>query len=209
VTAAALTLAAFVQLAGQCAPNVASETLAAVARTESAFRPLAIGINGPGGGSVQPSTVAEAVERASTLIAAGRSVDLGLMQINNRNLAWLGLTIADAFDPCRSIAAGAKVLTAFSGYNTGHPQRGFSNGYVARVVASHQRNSGDPAAAVAPAAAPVAAAPTTSPAPADHWDVWALPAPAPEPAPVPVSADTIEAQSADEPRLVVELKTGD
>lgn len=60
--------------------------------------------------------------------------------------------MADAFDPCRSLAAGATVLqrnylavralaaddqsalrTALSLYNTGDRQRGFRTGYVARV----------------------------------------------------------------------------
>ena len=75
----------------------------------------------------------------------GHSVDLGLMQINSANLARLGLSIADAFDACRSIKAGAQMLEAdyraamrdaLSRYNTGDPVRGIVNGYVARVEAS-------------------------------------------------------------------------
>jgi type IV secretion system protein VirB1 len=135
----AMPLALFLEIAAACAPGVAPETLAAIARTESGFNPLAIGVNGPGGGPVRATSAAEAVQQAQRLIAAGRSIDLGLMQINSANLRWLNLSVADAFDPCRSVAAGAEVLTAYSRYNTGTPTRGFANGYVQRVVAAQAR----------------------------------------------------------------------
>jgi len=148
MSVATFTLTAFLTLAAVCAPGVAPETLAAIARTESGLRTFAIGINGPGSSAIVPATRGEAIERAEALLRAGRSIDLGLMQINSRNLGWLGLSVEDAFDPCRNIAAGARVLTAFSGYNTGHPNRGFANGYVARVLAAGARNAAQPAAAL-------------------------------------------------------------
>ena len=144
-----LTLAAIHALAAACAPSVAPETLTAIAHVESGLRTLAIHANGPGGGTILPTTRQEAIERAQALLREGRSIDIGLMQINSRNLGWLGLSVEDAFDPCRNIAAGARVLTSFSGYNTGHPQRGFANGYVARVLAASASNA---AQAPAPAA---------------------------------------------------------
>lgn len=198
-----LEFAAFVGLATSCAPGVAAETLAAVARAESGFDTLAINVNGPAGGRVRAAGTAEAVARARALIATGRSVDLGLMQVNSRNLGWLGLSVEEAFDPCRSIAAGARVLTAFSGYNTGSPSRGFANGYVARVLAADAANDGAPAR---PAPAPAAG--VAAPPPPESWDVWAVPAPQPQ-APSPPSADEREAASAggsaEPPSLVVEL----
>lgn len=161
-----LELAALLGLAATCAPGVAPETIAAVARAESGFDTLAINVNGPGGGRVRAISTAEAVARVRTLIAAGRSVDLGLMQVNSRNLDWLDLSVEDAFDPCRSVAAGARVLTAFSGYNTGSPSRGFANGYVARVRAAGAANGAVPAAPPSPAPQPAAAC-------VPAWDVWA------------------------------------
>jgi type IV secretion system protein VirB1 len=154
-------------LAATCAPGIAPETLAAVARAESGFDTLAIGVNGSGGGRVRSATVDEAATRARTLIGAGRSVDLGLLQINSRNLAWLNMTVEDAFDPCRSAAAGARMLTAFSRYNTGSPNRGFSNGYVARVLSAGAANSAEPARPLPPRSTSIA------PACAPSWDVWA------------------------------------
>jgi type IV secretion system protein VirB1 len=197
-----LELAAVLGFAATCAPGVAPETLAAVARAESSFDTLAINVNGPGGGRVRPASVTEAVARARTLIAAGRSVDLGLMQVNSRNLGWLGLSVEDAFDPCRSVAAGARVLTAFSGYNTGSPSRGFANGYVARVLAADAANHAAPLRPPSPPSGNIPAPPP------DSWDVWAVPAP-PQPAPSPPSPDEPEAASAGGPpepsRLVVEI----
>ncbi|RAK66412.1 lytic transglycosylase domain-containing protein [Phenylobacterium kunshanense] len=141
-------------LAVQCAPGVAPATLLAVARAESDLDPLAIGVNGARARRPQPSTAAEAAAAARSLAAAGRDIDLGLAQINVRNLARLGLSIEAAFDPCRNLAAAAVVLregyargrarhgpgqaalrVALSVYNTGHAERGFANGYVARVIA--------------------------------------------------------------------------
>jgi hypothetical protein len=58
-----------------------------------------------------PKTQAAAIATATELIERqGRSVDLGLMQVNSANLRPLGLTVADAFDPCRNMAAGARIL---------------------------------------------------------------------------------------------------
>lgn len=143
-----------VELAVQCAPGVAPATLLAVARAESALDPLAIGVNGAHTRRPRPSTAVEAAMAARSLVAAGHDIDLGLAQINIRNLARLGLSIEAAFDPCRNLAAAAEVLregyargrarhgpgqaalrVALSVYNTGHAERGFANGYVARVVA--------------------------------------------------------------------------
>jgi len=143
----------FIALAQECAPWVAHETMAAIVKTESAFRPLAIGINGGETLTRQPVSKEEAVETANWLIANGYSIDMGLGQINSANLARIGLTVEDAFDPCKNLAAAATILrenyqaasrkkqdeqaalyAALSAYNTGSFTRGFSNGYVQKVV---------------------------------------------------------------------------
>lgn len=138
-------------LAAQCASNVAPATVAAIVMTESRGRPLAINVNG----GVQPRPQTDAMQAAAVArryVAAGYSVDLGLGQINSRNMRKLGLTWATVFDPCTNIAALGRILTgnyevalsgrepqaalrvAFSLYNTGSPSRGFRNGYVGKVV---------------------------------------------------------------------------
>lgn len=171
--------AGFTELATKCAPSVHPATLAAIVAQESGFDRLAIGVNGAPTTTVDADNTAEAVKRASALIAAGRSVDLGLGQINSANLDWLELSVSDAFDACKNLAAAARVLSgnytryrpesrtdqealdrALSAYNTGHPEKGVRNGYVAAV-----RRHAD---AVVPL---VSAANLPSPPPAS-WDVF-------------------------------------
>jgi len=158
----------FIALAQECAPLVAHETMAAIVRTESAFRPLAIGINGAAQLIRQPTNKEEAVVTANWLIAHGYSIDMGLAQINSANLKRTGLSVADAFDPCKNLSAAATILhenyqsaslkeqdaqlalhAALSAYNTGSFTRGFSNGYVQKVL-----NNAKPAPAF-PTAPPI------------------------------------------------------
>ncbi len=143
--------AAIISLASQCAPTVAPETVVAIVRTESQGYPFALNVNG----ARQPASQSNAVDAAAVArryVAAGYSVDLGLGQINSRNMRWLGLTWETVFDPCTNIAALGQILSqnyqavaggrhpqtalrlAISLYNTGSTSRGFRNGYVAKVV---------------------------------------------------------------------------
>lgn len=145
-----LDVPAIMFLAQRCAPSVHPKTMAAIVMAESSGDPLAINVNGTR--SPRPATSrATAIQTAHSYIAAGYSVDLGLGQVNSRNLKRLGLTVEQMFEPCANLAASARILSAnyraagqagggqralrvaFSMYNTGHPARGFGNGYVARV----------------------------------------------------------------------------
>lgn len=140
------------RLIRRCAPQVHPKTMLALIRHESAGQPYVIGVNTTPHQTLHPPNASEATRRADALIKAGRSVDLGLGQINAANLEALHLTTATAFDPCRNIAAAAKLLTkayvrerphaasaqaalsaALSRYNTGTPDAGIANGYVAAV----------------------------------------------------------------------------
>jgi type IV secretion system protein VirB1 len=138
-----------------CAPNVAPVTLEAIIKVESGGDPLAIHVNGS---PIQPPPARDAKEAsriAARFIARGYSVDLGLMQVNSRNLAALGVTVEQGFDPCTNIRSGAAILAAdygdaaralgegqpalraaLSAYNTGDFHRGFENGYIARYYGS-------------------------------------------------------------------------
>ncbi len=189
-------LAEALVLAAQCAPAVAPETLMAIVEVESRFNPLAIGVNGRPRVTVTARTPQEAATQASALIAAGRSVDLGLAQINSGNLAWLGLSVEAAFDPCLNLAAAQRVLqdgyarsgpasvgeqpallTALSYYNTGHPRRGFANGYVSRVTTAAARFT--PAIVATPRDASPAPVAAMAVLPAPAWDVFGQVEPAP------------------------------
>lgn len=195
-----LTLAAFAQLAATCGPTVHVTTLASVASTESKFNTLAIGDNNSGR-SYKPATAEQAVAIATALIRQGHSIDLGLMQVNSKNLRGLGMSVADTFDACKSIKAGARVLVegyrhpgdgvdtqpalmrALSHYNTGNAERGFRNGYVRRVQYAAQQVV--PAIRLGGSAGPVVvgpeggseavapAAPPPPPPTPPSWDVFA------------------------------------
>ena len=189
----------FRELAGRCAPSVHPTTLSAIVMQESGAKPFAIGING---GTVklqrQPRTRAEAIATATWLRNGGHNFDAGLGQINVKNMSWLGLEVADLFDPCKNLQAAAVVIgdcyeraarrygggqqalrAALSCYNTGNFQRGFANGYVGKVggrigapvpaVRFDEPNGSLPAAS-APEVAVAGAAPS---APREIADVFA------------------------------------
>ena len=146
-----VSLSAVITLATQCAPNVAPQTVAAIVMTESRGEVFALNVNGASQPRM-PTNAGDAAATARRFIAAGYSVDLGLGQINSRNMRKLRLTWDTVFDPCTNIAALGRILTenyqavladrepqtalriALSLYNTGSRSRGFSNGYVERVV---------------------------------------------------------------------------
>lgn len=182
-------LALFTQLATTCGPTVHVDTLAAVARAESRFDSAAINDN-TGRRRYLGLSDAQAMAIATRLVAAGHSVDLGLMQVNSANLRGLGLSVADAFNRCKNIGAGAKVLVegyhppvagadaqpalyrTLSHYNTGSPQRGFANGYVAKVLASAEQIVPAIRVTGTAAVAPIAGGGPAAPAP-PSWDVFA------------------------------------
>jgi type IV secretion system protein VirB1 len=133
----ALTVSAALALAVHCAPATDSNMLIGIAQQESGLDELALHINRMPSGWQQPHprTAADAARITGKFVSAGYTADLGLMQVNSRNLSMLGLAIEDAFDPCRSLAAAAKLLSLFAMYNTGSPSRGVANGYAPSVAA--------------------------------------------------------------------------
>ena len=143
----------FLELSQRCAPDVAPETLAAIAKTESGLNPYAIGVNKGQRLKRQPQNYSEAVSTAKALLASGANFDMGLAQINSKNLKWVNKSVEQLFDPCHNIQASAFVLkqnflqakkthgndqmalqAALSAYNTGSYSRGFGNGYVRKVI---------------------------------------------------------------------------
>ena len=160
-----------------------AQRLTAIAIHESAGGdPYVIGVNadpahGLPAAMVRSATAQQAATKARDLIARGRSIDLGLMGINSLNLARHGLTIDAAFDPCRSMRAGADHYAAdvravwdlaHRRYNTGGTERGAAYAASVEAVLARVRTAD---------AAPVAAVvPTPSdPHPcAPAWDGWAL-----------------------------------
>ncbi len=66
--------------------------------------------------SYYPQSREAAIELATSLLARGHVLDLGVAQVNDGNLSGLGHTVADAFDPCTDLQMGEKILV--SGWNT-------------------------------------------------------------------------------------------
>ena len=151
----------FAGLLTACAPHVDSATVSAIVQVESAMNPFAIGVVG-GALQRQPRNRDEAVATARSLQATGWNFSVGLAQINARNLARLGLSLDNAFDPCRNLAAMETVLNecfdraraaavatsndqlalrrALSCYYSGNFAIGFRHGYVRRVEVAALRS---------------------------------------------------------------------
>ncbi len=150
----------FIDLATQCAPNVAPQTMAAVVSVESSHNPYAIGV--VNGRLVrQPTTLQEAVATAKQLERSGKNFSVGIAQVNRYNLPKYGLTYEQAFNACQNVRVGALILgdcysraiardmqpqpalrAALSCYYSGNFTRGFrpdpghSLSYVQKVVAA-------------------------------------------------------------------------
>ncbi|MCU6244029.1 lytic transglycosylase domain-containing protein [Enterobacter asburiae] len=138
----------------QCIHEVAPHTIQKVIAVESGGNPLAINVNGLSRYKTpHPKTRDEAIATARHWISLGYSVDMGLMQVNSRNLAAYGTDVAAMFSPCANIRTGSQILYnayqsakqrdsrpavavqyALSMYNTGSMERGFHNGYVQKYV---------------------------------------------------------------------------
>ena len=231
MSASALTLAAILAFAadphcGAAPDNEFASRLAAIAIQESGGDPLLIGVNpdparGLPAAAVRSATAQKAAAQAAALLAQGRSIDLGLMQVNSRQLARHGLTFETAFDTCRNMAAGADHYAedvravwslAHRRYNTGSTERGAA--YAASVervlnrVRAQQSALSPSSASSAPASQPPPGPPLCAPS----WDAWALaqcsarqatpsaPSPADGPSAAPVITAILGESHAADPR---------
>lgn len=174
----------FAELIQRCAPTVHPETMAAVISAESRGHQFAIADAGPVKmpwaqrkllvRSYYMGSLDSAVAKATELIAGGHTVSLGLAQVNDRNLAKLGLSVRAVFDPCTNVAAGGYILTQFyqkaaqrfgpgahalqasiSAYNSGDWVRGARDGYVGLVYRQVGRPLAMQSVAVGPGIKPV------------------------------------------------------
>ncbi|WP_277594469.1 lytic transglycosylase domain-containing protein [Pseudomonas chlororaphis] len=234
----------------QCAPNVAPSTMQHIIMHESAGNPLALNINkkkvpvlGEDGkqvivtmpdGTKKPQTrtvtfklpmpiksTQDAVTVAELAIAAGHSVDLSYMQVNSKNLKKLGYSVAQMFDACTNLAAGAEILTtsyagaakvfgegqdalgaALSAYNTGNWEDGYLNGYVANYYPKAAQVDYTLAQQQAPAVMmqdPYTADTTVFSMPRSQPDAQRQPEPKPAEQPADAKADPAGEHDAEQP----------
>ena len=128
----------------RCAPQVSAVTMAAIVKQESGGNPLTLHDNTTGK-SYRPASYAAAALLARELIAQGHSVDIGLAQINSKNLPWLDLNVAQVIGPCANIRAAQTILLrgwkqssgdlrgALAAYNTGNAGSETGQKYAERV----------------------------------------------------------------------------
>lgn len=139
-------------LAKKCSPSVAPSTMVALIKTESRGNRLALGLNGARL-RFQPKDESQAIAWVRYLDEHGYNYDVGLGQINVKNIRKYKLRPDRLFDSCLNIEVAGKILTenyiaslkktsdkqlalryALSMYNTGNSYSGFNNGYLERVL---------------------------------------------------------------------------
>jgi type IV secretion system protein VirB1 len=133
-----------IDLIQHCAPDVHPVTISAIVQQESGGNPLALNDN-TSKRIYSPKTIAEAAAIARKLILDGHSVDIGLAQINSKNLPRLNLTVEQVLDPCTNLQASQAILKegwrrsggdlamTFSAYNTGKIDSAIGQNYAAKV----------------------------------------------------------------------------
>ncbi|MBI6949140.1 lytic transglycosylase domain-containing protein [Pseudomonas aeruginosa] len=133
----------FSELAAKCAPTVHPQTLKSLIGNESTYNPYAIGVV-DGRLERQPQSLREAVATAERLEREGYRFSVGIGQLLVTNMRAMGLTYAEAFEPCRNLQTISdlmvknytKALTtsstpqealrkSFSMYYSGNDTRGF------------------------------------------------------------------------------------
>lgn len=137
----------------RCAPLVTPSTMLALVKTESNGNHLAIGLNGTYKLKYQANNLTEASLWVNYLESHGYNFDVGLGQINIKNIKKYGYKPVDMLDPCKNLTVASDILYrnyhialhkaenksqallhAISAYNSGNYNTGFSNGYVLRVL---------------------------------------------------------------------------
>ncbi len=94
----------------RCAPPEAHAPLTAVIREASGGEPLVlVTVQNGRRLPVQASSLTEAVALATEMKLAGGPVRIGLAGLDTRDLDRLGVSLAQAFEPCGSIEAAAKL----------------------------------------------------------------------------------------------------
>ncbi|TDH61237.1 lytic transglycosylase [Dankookia rubra] len=125
-------------LYAECASDVHPVTMDLVVRHESGGNPLAIYDN-TARRSYRPTDVDAAMDIIATMERLGHDFDLGLGQINRRNLPRLQLSARQALDPCTNLRAASLLLS--SNYAAAL-RAGFSSGKAALDAALKMYNTG-------------------------------------------------------------------
>jgi len=143
----------------QCAAkNAHPSVMAAIVKTESGGNPWSINVNRYKGRKVklafQPKSQKQAENWAEYLDKRGYDFDIGIAQVNIKNVHKFGYTTKQMLDVCTNLQVSSQILKfnynnalrktkvsrqnaiklAISAYNTGNYHSGFQNGYVRKVI---------------------------------------------------------------------------
>ena len=163
-----------------CSIGVHPQTVQAIIKHESGGNPYAINNQVR---SFYPTRLDDAQRIAVEQVRAGRSTDIGLMQINSSHLpklASLGISESDLLEPCTNIKVGAWLLAdsfarrgvswdAVGAYNAACTQLKGDDCAAARSRYAwrvYRRLPGEQAKSRSQQAAPASRTPPASPAPA-------------------------------------------
>ena len=135
-------------------PYAHRSVMSAIVKVESGGNPWAININKLGVRLLaQPKTKEEAIKWVDWFNDRGYNIDVGIAQVNIKNIKRMGYNPTDFLDPCLNLKVASQILLgnykssskltnntndavklAISAYNTGNFRSGFANGYVGKVV---------------------------------------------------------------------------
>ncbi len=142
----------------KCAPQIAPTTMLAIIQTESKGNRLAIGLNHGKKLRYHAKSLSQAQAWVDYLEQYSYDFDIGLTQINIKNVHKLGYMGRDVLDTCINLRISSYILynnyqkalhithnnkqkalfMTLSAYNTGNFYKGFNNGYVHKVVVNAQ-----------------------------------------------------------------------
>lgn len=106
-----MTIPSFMMLVAACAPAIHPTMLSAIVMQKSQSHIYTIGLNDSHELSYQPLMFKEVAATAEQLKKDGHSFDINLGQINVNNLEWVGGSLFNLFDPCKSLKATQAILT--------------------------------------------------------------------------------------------------
>ncbi len=138
-----------------CAPNIDIKLMESIIYVESKGNQYAINVNKGDHLTRQPYNYIEAIGWVNYLEKNNYNFDVGIAQINIKNIHKYGLRGIDALNPCVNLELANiilvndyilvrktfkynLVLNTLSIYNSGNYITGYKNGYIKKILASNK-----------------------------------------------------------------------
>ena len=134
-----------------CAPNIDLKLMKSIITVESGGNEYAINVNGYIHLLRQPSNYYEAVGWINYLEKNNYNFDIGIAQINIKNIHKFRLKAIDALNPCVNLRLANiilvkeyikvtklfkynRVFNTLSAYNSGNYTTGYNNNYIKKII---------------------------------------------------------------------------